>query len=210
MTARIGILISGRGSNMQSLHKAMLADDFPAELVCVLSNTPDAAGLDYAREHGIAAQAIDHRNFDQREEFEAELDKALRAAQVDVICLAGFMRILSPFFVRRWPGKILNIHPSLLPSFAGLHTHKRALQAGCKVHGCSVHVVTEELDDGPILGQAVIPVFDGDTPDTLAKRVLSVEHELYPRALHHFLQPADSQDGTNSTASQSDSLISVG
>lgn len=210
MSARIGILISGRGSNMQSLHKAMQEDDFPAELVLVLANKSDAAGLDYAREHGIAAIAIDHRDYEERKDFEADLDKALRAAQVDVICLAGFMRILSPFFVCRWPGKILNIHPSLLPSFAGLHTHKRALEAGCKLHGCSVHVVTEELDDGPIVGQAAIPVLDGDTADSLAERMLTVEHLLYPRALRRFIKESDSLQPPDPTLTGTEHLISVG
>lgn len=195
---------------MQSLHQAMMQTDFPADLVLVLANRPNAVGLDYARKHGIAAQVIDHRDYQRREDFEAELDTALRTANVDVICLAGFMRILSPFLVSRWPGKILNIHPSLLPSFAGLHTHERAIDAGCKLHGCSVHVVTEELDDGPILGQAAVPVLDGDTPDMLAQRVLGAEHCLYPIALRRYLQQNDSSNHAGTDAISANALFSIG
>lgn len=186
MTKRVAILISGGGSNMVALVKSMTGDH-PARPVLVFSNDPDAPGLKRAAELGVPTASVDHRAFgDDREAFEAELQKILEKARPDIICLAGFMRILTPGFISRWEGRILNIHPSLLPKYKGLHTHARALEAGDTEHGCTVHVVTAELDDGPILGQARVPVLPGDTPETLASRVLSMEHELYPAVLRRF------------------------
>ena len=160
-----------------------MAGDHPARAVLVLSNRPDAGGLAKAKSLGVDTAVVDHRAFDSREAFEAELDAALRAANPDLICLAGFMRILTPGFVGRWAGKILNVHPSLLPKYPGLNTHARAIEAGDAAAGVSVHIVTEELDAGPILGQASVPVKPGDTPDALAARVLKAEHVLYPTVL---------------------------
>lgn len=179
---RVAILISGGGSNMVRLVESM-AGDHPARAVLVLSNRPDAGGLAKAKSLGVDTAVVDHRAFDSREAFEAELDAALRTANPDLICLAGFMRILTPGFVGRWAGKILNVHPSLLPKYPGLNTHARAIEAGDAAAGVSVHIVTEELDAGPILGQASVPVKPGDTPDALAARVLKAEHVLYPTVL---------------------------
>jgi len=180
---RVAILISGRGSNMVSLIEAARAPDFPAEIVLVLSNRPEAAGLARAAEAGIATQAIDHRAYPDRDGFDAALDAELRAAKVDLVCLAGFMRIFTPGFVEGWAGRMLNIHPSLLPLFKGTHTHARALEAGVRLHGCTVHYVVPELDAGPIVAQAAVPVRAGDDPDSLADRVIVQEHRLYPAAL---------------------------
>jgi phosphoribosylglycinamide formyltransferase-1 len=180
---RVAILISGRGSNMVSLIEAARAPDFPAEIVLVLSNRPEAAGLARAAEAGIATQAIDHRAYPDRDGFDAALDAELRAAQVDLVCLAGFMRIFTPGLVEGWAGRMLNIHPSLLPLFKGTHTHARALEAGVRLHGCTVHYVVPELDAGPIVAQAAVPVRAGDDPDSLADRVIVQEHRLYPAAL---------------------------
>ncbi len=178
---------------MVALVKSM-DGDHSAEPVLVLSNNPDAGGLAKARDMGIPTAAVDHRPFKgNREAFEAELHTALLTANPDIICLAGFMRILTPQFIAKWEGKMLNIHPSILPLFTGLHTHKRALDAGMAVHGCSVHRVTAELDGGPILGQAVIPVLAGDTPDDLAARLLPMEHRLYPAVLRKFASNDDTK-----------------
>ena len=186
MKKRVAILISGGGSNMVALARDMDAGH-PAEPVLVLSNNPDAGGLAKAADMGIPTAVVDHRPYKgNREAFEAELHTALLAASPDIICLAGFMRILTPEFTAKWEGKMLNIHPSILPLFTGLHTHQRALDAGMAVHGCTVHRVTAELDGGPILGQAVIPVRAGDTPDDLAARLLPMEHRLYPAVLRKF------------------------
>ncbi len=185
MKKRVAILISGGGSNMVALARSMGADH-PAKPVLVLSNNPDAAGLQKAADLGIPASTIDHRQFSTRTAFEDQLHTALLLAKPDIICLAGFMRILTPEFIGKWQGKILNIHPSILPLFPGLHTHQRALDAGMAVHGCSVHLVTPELDGGPILGQAVIPVNTGDNPADLAARLLPMEHRLYPKVLREF------------------------
>ncbi len=183
---RVAILISGGGSNMVSLVEDMARDSF-AEPVLVLANNPDAGGLEKAAARGTPTACIDHRPFKgDREAFEAELHKALSAANPDIVCLAGFMRILTPDFINKWAGKMLNIHPSILPLFRGLHTHQRALEAGMCVHGCTVHEVTGELDGGPILGQAVIPVLAGDTAEDLAARLLPFEHKLYPAVLRKF------------------------
>ena len=179
---KVGVLISGRGSNLQALIDAQAALG-AYRIDRVISNIEGAFGLERARAAGIDALTIPHKG-KQREAFERELDAALQGCEI--IALAGFMRVLTPYFVTAWAGKILNIHPSLLPSFPGRDTHARALAAGVKLHGCTVHVVTEELDSGPIIGQAAIPVLPGDTPDTLAERLLAAEHLLYPRAVAAF------------------------
>jgi phosphoribosylglycinamide formyltransferase 1 len=199
---KVAILISGRGSNMTSLIAAARDDAFPAEIALVLSNRPDAAGLDRARAAGIEARAIDHRPFKRdRAAHEAEIDGALRAAGIEIVCLAGYMRLLTPFLVGAWRGRMLNIHPSLLPAFPGLHTHQRAIDAGVKLHGCTVHLVTEQMDEGPILAQAAVPVLPGDTGDLLADRVLAREHLIYPAALAAFAQ------GTKGVPAPDDSAL---
>lgn len=180
---RIAVLISGRGSNMAALIAAAEDPDYPAEIALVLSDKPDAAGLGKAGEHGTAVDVIDRRLFADKPTFEAALTARLAEASVDFICLAGFMRILSTDFVEHWRDRILNIHPSLLPSFRGIDTHQRAIEAGVKLHGCTVHFVRPEVDDGPIIAQAAVPVFSGDTADALAARVLEVEHHIYAMAL---------------------------
>lgn len=187
--ARVGVLISGRGSNMQALVRAAEAADCPYAVVLVLSENPDAAGLAWARERGIAAEAVDRRPFGKdREAHERALYARLQAAGVQVVALAGYMRLLTPWFVRTWAGRMLNIHPSLLPKHPGLQTHKRALEAGDAEAGCSVHLVIEEVDAGEILGQARVPVLPGDDEDALAARVLEQEHRLYPAVLSRFVQ----------------------
>jgi phosphoribosylglycinamide formyltransferase-1 len=180
---RVAILISGRGSNMVSLIEAAGSPDFPAEIALVLSNRPEAAGLERAKEAGIATCVIDHRAHPTREGFEQAMDAALASHDIAFICLAGFMRVLTDWFVERWAGRMINIHPSLLPLFRGTHTHRRALEEGVLVHGCTVHFVVPELDAGPIVAQAVVPVVPGDTEESLAARVIVQEHRLYPRAL---------------------------
>ena len=181
---RVGVLISGRGSNMVSLAEAAQAPGYPAEIALVISNIPDVAGLERARGFGIATATVDHRPFGRdREGFERAVDELLRLNQIDLIVLAGFMRILTPWFVARWEGRMINIHPSLLPLFKGTHTHRQALEAGVSEHGCSVHFVVPELDAGPVILQAKVPVLPGDDEETLAKRVLVEEHRLYPAAL---------------------------
>ncbi len=180
---RVAVLISGRGSNMTSLVEAARAPDFPAEIVLVLSNRPDAAGLATARAAGIEALALDHKTYTGREEFERALQATLEARRVEIVCLAGFMRLLTAWFVARWQGRMINIHPALLPSYKGLHTHERALADGVKIHGCTVHFVVPEMDAGPIIAQAAVPVLDADTPDSLGARVLAQEHVVYPLAL---------------------------
>lgn len=184
---RTAVLISGRGSNMTSLVSAAQAPDFPAEIVLVLSNRPGALGLERARAAGVEALAIDHRPFGKdRAAHEALIDQALRAADVELVALAGYMRILTPFLTRRWAGRMINIHPSLLPLYPGLDTHARALAAGDLEAGCTVHLVTEGVDEGPILGQARVPIRPGDDPEILAERVLEAEHRLYPDCLGRF------------------------
>lgn len=181
---RIAILISGGGSNMLALAKAAAAPDFPAGIRLVLSNRPDAGGLEKARALGLATASVDHRSFGaDREVFEREIDRLLRISEIELVCLAGFMRVLTPWFVRRWQGRLINIHPSLLPLYRGKHTHRQALEAGATEHGCSVHWVVPELDAGPVIAQARVPVLPGDTQETLAARVLVEEHRLYPQAL---------------------------
>ena len=180
---RTAIMISGRGSNMTALIDAARSPQYPAEIVLVISNRPEAPGLAHAQQQGIATLAIDHKACPNRQAHEEAIHQALVDNRIELVCLAGYMRILSPEFVARWPGKILNIHPSLLPKFPGLDTHQRALDAGEKVHGCTVHRVTGELDAGPIVLQEAIAVAKDDDAESLAKRVLSVEHKLYPKAL---------------------------
>jgi phosphoribosylglycinamide formyltransferase-1 len=180
---RVAILISGRGSNMAALIDAAANPDYPAEVILVVSNRPEAAGLARAAERGVKTAVLDYKAFADRARFEAALDEQLIAAGIDIVCLAGFMRVLSPEFVERWRGQLLNIHPSLLPAFPGLDTHARAIAAGGGIHGCTVHFVRAEVDSGPIIAQAEVPVLPGDTPDSLAARVLAAEHKLYPEAL---------------------------
>jgi phosphoribosylglycinamide formyltransferase-1 len=183
MRKRVGVLISGRGSNLQALIDAAKTSDYPAEIAMVISNVPEVQGLVRAEASGIPIRVIDHKNFAAREPFEAALDAALHEAGVDLLCNAGFMRLLTESFVARWLNRHLNIHPSLLPAFKGLHTHARVLAAGAKISGCTVHFVRAAMDDGPIVAQAAVPVEPGDTEETLAARVLAAEHELYPHAL---------------------------
>ena len=186
MTRRVAIFISGGGSNMVSLVESMTGDH-PARPCLVISNLPDAGGLAKASAMGVPTAVVDHRPFKgDRTAFEAELAQVVDATQPDILCLAGFMRVLTGGFVGRYQGRMLNIHPSLLPKYRGLHTHARALEAGDAEHGCTVHQVTPELDDGPILGQARVPVLADDTPETLAARVLVEEHRLYPAVLRRF------------------------
>jgi phosphoribosylglycinamide formyltransferase 1 len=180
---RVAVLISGRGSNMVSLIEAAAAPDFPAEIALVLSNRPDAPGLARAKAAGIEALAIDHKAFPDRSAFEGALDRLLHERAIGFVCLAGFMRVLTPWFVERWSGRMINIHPSLLPLFRGIHTHERALAEGVLVHGCTVHFVVPDVDAGPIVAQAAVPVVPGDTAQSLAARVLAQEHRLYPTAL---------------------------
>lgn len=187
----IVILISGGGSNMAAIVRTAQRDNwrkqFDADIAAVISNRPDAKGLALAREQGIATEVVDHKQFASREDFDAELARVIDSHEPSLVVLAGFMRILTPGFVRRYGGRMLNIHPSLLPAFPGLHTHQRAIDAGCKVAGATVHQVTSELDFGPILEQAVVPVLRDDTAETLAARVLTQEHIIYPRAISELL-----------------------
>ncbi len=186
---RVAIFISGSGSNMETLIRSMAEPDHPAEPCLVLSNRSEAAGLEKARALGVATSVIDHKPFaGDRKAFEAAITEALARVSPDIICLAGFMRILTGDFVAGWEGRMLNTHPSLLPKYKGLHTHRRALEASDMVHGCSVHLVTPELDGGPVLGQARIAVKPDDTEETLAARVLAMEHKLYPAVLRSFAE----------------------
>lgn len=181
---RVAILISGRGSNMAALIEAAKVPDYPAEIALVLSNVADAAGLVRAREAGIATEIVEHKPFGKdREAFDHAVNAVLEAHRVDIVCLAGFMRLLTPWFVKRWSGRMINIHPSLLPAFKGLDTHARALAAGAKTHGATVHFVVPELDSGPVIAQESVAVRPDDTADSLAARVLAVEHRIYPLAL---------------------------
>ena len=180
---RVGILISGRGSNMAALIEAAQAPDYPAEIVIVISNERDAAGLAFAASRGIPTAVVNHRDFSSRESFADALDAELYTAGVEIVCLAGFMRLLATSFVERWSGRMLNIHPSLLPALKGLNTHARALAEGAKMHGCTVHFVAPEVDSGPVILQAEVPVLPGDDEKSLAARVLKEEHRLYPEAL---------------------------
>ncbi len=182
----VAILISGRGSNMKTLVEAAEVDSYPARIAAVISNRPDAPGLEWARNRGLTAIGLDHRAFPNREAFDTALDSEITASGAELVACAGFMRLMTPALVEKWRDRMINIHPSLLPSFRGLDTHQRALEAGVRIAGCTVHVVRHEVDTGPILGQAAVPVEDGDTADTLAARVLAAEHRLYPRVLELF------------------------
>jgi formyltetrahydrofolate-dependent phosphoribosylglycinamide formyltransferase len=183
MKRRVAILISGRGSNMEALIRAAEATDYPAEIVGVLANRADAGGLAVAAAAGIPTVIRSHRDYPDRESFDAALDEVLLGWDTEIVCLAGFMRLLTPGFVGKWDGRMLNIHPSLLPAYPGLHTHERALAAGEVEHGCTVHFVTAGLDEGPTILQGRVPILPGDTAETLAARVLVEEHRLYPEAL---------------------------
>jgi len=180
---RVAILISGRGSNMDALIEAARSPDFPAQIALVISNRPDAPGLAKAKAAGLATAAVDHKIYAGREEFERSLQIVLETYRIDFLCLAGFLRLFTPWFIGQWRGRMLNIHPALLPAYKGLHTHERALADGVKIHGCTVHFVVPEMDEGPIVAQAAVPVLDGDTPEILAARVLEQEHLIYPMAL---------------------------
>ncbi len=180
---RVAVLISGRGSNMMSLIEAAKAADYPAEIALVLANKADAGGLERARAEGVATRTVVHKSYPTREEFDEAMQRALDEGGIEIVCLAGFMRLLTPGFVNRWQGRMINIHPALLPSFKGLDTHARALAAGVKIHGCTVHFVVPEMDAGPIIAQAAVPVLDEDTEETLAARVLAQEHAIFPLAL---------------------------
>ena len=180
---RVAILISGRGSNMQALVEAARSADYPAEIVLVISNRPEAPGLAWAKAQGLPTLALDHKLYENREHFEGQLQSVLEISKIDLVALAGFMRLMTPPFVERWRGRMINIHPSLLPLFKGLRTHEQALAAGVRISGCTVHFVSSEMDAGPIIAQAAVPVLPGDSPDALAARVLAAEHRLYPAAL---------------------------
>jgi phosphoribosylglycinamide formyltransferase-1 len=185
---RIVILISGRGSNMEAIVQRCAAEGWPAQVVAVLANRADAKGLEFAAARGIATAVVDHRAFETREAFDATLADRIDAFAPDLLVLAGFMRILGPAFVQRFEGRMLNIHPSLLPAFPGLHTHRRALEAGCKAVGATVHFVTPELDHGPIVMQSVVPVRASDDEEALSSRVLATEHVIYPLAVRWFVE----------------------
>jgi phosphoribosylglycinamide formyltransferase-1 len=189
MKKRVAILISGRGSNMAALIDAAKDPAYPAEIVLVLSNIADAGGLERAREAGIATEVVEHRPFGKdRATFDRAMHAVLERHRIEIVCLAGFLRLLTPWFVERWSGRLINIHPSLLPAFKGLDTHARALAAGATQHGATVHFVVPELDSGPIIAQESVPVLPGDTEETLAARVLAVEHRIYPLALKRVAQ----------------------
>jgi phosphoribosylglycinamide formyltransferase 1 len=185
---RIVILISGRGSNMRAIVEACVAQRWPARVMAVISNRPDAAGLDVAAQHGIASAVVDHKAYFSRDAFDAALAQTIDVHAPDLVVLAGFMRILGDAFVQRYKGRLLNIHPSLLPAFSGLHTHRRALEAGCKLAGATVHFVTPALDHGPIVIQAVVPVMPNDDEHALSQRVLALEHVIYPKAVRWFIE----------------------
>jgi phosphoribosylglycinamide formyltransferase-1 len=193
--AKVGILISGGGSNMAALIAAAKAADFPAEIAVVISNRPLAGGLAKAEAAGVPTVTIDHKAYPDRQSFEVEVDAALTQAGVEIVCLAGFMRLLTPWFIERWIDRLINIHPALLPSYKGLHTHERALADGVKLHGATVHFVRPEMDVGPIIVQGAVPVLSDDTPEILAARVLTVEHRIYPHALRLLAAGALRLDG---------------
>jgi phosphoribosylglycinamide formyltransferase-1 len=180
---RTAVLISGRGSNMRALVERARDPSYPAEIALVLSNRLDAAGLTFAKDNNIACAVVDHRIYAGREEFERSMQVLLELHRIELICLAGFMRMLTPWFIGQWQGRLLNIHPALLPAYRGLDTHARALADGVKIHGCTVHFVVAAIDEGPIIAQAAIAVLDSDTPESLAARVLAQEHAIYPAAL---------------------------
>jgi phosphoribosylglycinamide formyltransferase-1 len=196
---KLVILISGRGSNMEAIVRACSREGWPARVAAVIANRPDAAGLEFAASHGIATAVVDHRQFPDRESFDAALAREIDAFAPDLVALAGFMRVLTPGFVDRYAGRMLNVHPSLLPSFAGLKTHQQALDAGVRLHGASVHFVTSQLDHGPIVVQSAVPVLQGDDAAALAGRVLETEHIIYPRAVRWFVEGRLALDGLRVT-----------
>jgi phosphoribosylglycinamide formyltransferase-1 len=198
----IVILISGRGSNMEAIVHACQREAWAGRIAAVVSNRPEAAGLSFAKAHGIPTAVVDHKAFDSRELFDEALMQAIDGFQPDLVVLAGFMRILTPAFTGRYAGRLLNIHPSLLPAFPGLHTHERALEAGCRLAGATVHLVTADLDHGPIVAQAMVPVLPGDDASRLAARVLALEHQMYPRAVRWFVQDELTIDGARVTHTQ--------
>ena len=209
---RTAILISGRGSNMRSLVEAARAPDYPATIALVISNRPEAAGAVWAVEQGLPTVIIDHKSYGSRGEFERALQSALDMHAIELVALAGFMRLMTPEFVGHWQDRMINIHPSLLPSFKGLHTHERAIEAGVKIAGCTVHFVRAEMDDGPIIAQAAVPVLEGDTAETLAARILKLEHRVYPAALRLVAAGTARLEGEkvfiSSQVSESDGLFS--
>jgi phosphoribosylglycinamide formyltransferase-1 len=196
---KLVILISGRGSNMEAIVRACSREEWPAQVAAVIASRPDAAGLAFAASHGIATAVVDHRQFPDRESFDAALARQVDAFTPDLVALAGFMRVLTPGFVDRYAGRMLNVHPSLLPSFSGLKTHQQALDAGVRLHGASVHFVTSQLDHGPIVVQAAVPVLNGDDAAALAERVLATEHIIYPRAVRWFVEGRLALDGPRVT-----------
>ncbi|MFM0338135.1 phosphoribosylglycinamide formyltransferase [Paraburkholderia fungorum] len=196
---KLVILISGRGSNMEAIVRACSSEGWPAQVAAVIANRPDAAGLAFAASHGIATTVVDHRQFPDRDSFDAALAREIDGFAPDLVALAGFMRVLTPGFVDHYTGRMLNVHPSLLPSFPGLKTHQQALDAGVRLHGASVHFVTSQLDHGPIVAQAAVPVEHGDTPAMLAERVLATEHIIYPRAVRWFVEGRIALDGLRVT-----------
>lgn len=189
MKKPVAVLISGSGSNLQTLIDACAAPDYPAKIVLVLSNKEDAYGLKRAADARIPTRIISHKAFADRESFDEEMHKVIIQSRAEYVCLAGFMRLLTPGFVNKWQGRMINIHPALLPSFKGIHTHEAALKAGVKIHGCTVHYVVPEMDSGPIIIQGAVPVKSDDTAETLGKRVLDVEHILYPLGLRKVIEP---------------------
>ncbi|WP_201645826.1 phosphoribosylglycinamide formyltransferase [Paraburkholderia metrosideri] len=201
---KLVILISGRGSNMEAIVRACSNEGWPAQIAAVIANRPDAAGLAFAASHGIATAVVDHRQFPDRDSFDAALAEQIDAFAPDLVVLAGFMRVLTGSFVDHYAGRMLNVHPSLLPSFPGLKTHQQALDAGVRLHGASVHFVTSQLDHGPIVAQAAVPVVAGDTPATLAERVLATEHIIYPRAVRWFVEGRLALDGLRVTLTPSE------
>lgn len=205
MKTRLGILISGTGSNLQSIAAACKNPDYPAEIALVLTNQPEAKGITFAKKNGLATAVLAHQAYETRQTFEQAMHEQLHLAKVDLVCLAGFMRILSPFLVSRWAGRMLNIHPSLLPAFPGLHTHRRALEAGASLHGCSVHQVTEGLDEGPVQGQSALQVLANDTETSLQQRVLQLEHQLYPQVIAKTCQQLQQANLGKSAARQNGS-----
>jgi phosphoribosylglycinamide formyltransferase-1 len=192
---RIVLLISGRGSNMEAIVQRCAAEGWPAQVVAVISNRPQAKGLEFARAHGIATRVVDHKQYALRSDFDAALAAAIDAHEPDLVALAGFMRVLGTEFVEHYAGRLLNIHPSLLPAFPGMHTHRGAIEAGCKLAGATVHFVTAQLDHGPIVMQSVVPVRPGDDEATLAARVLATEHVIYPQSIRWFVEGQLSLEG---------------
>ncbi|MGF6568244.1 formyltetrahydrofolate-dependent phosphoribosylglycinamide formyltransferase [Paraburkholderia fungorum] len=201
---KLVILISGRGSNMEAIVRACSNEGWPAQIAAVIANRPDAAGLAFAASHGIATAVVDHRQFADRDSFDAALAEQIDGFAPDLVVLAGFMRVLTAGFVDHYAGRMLNVHPSLLPSFPGLKTHQQALDAGVRLHGASVHFVTSQLDHGPIVAQSAVPVIAGDTPATLAERVLATEHIIYPRAVRWFVEGRLALDGLRVTLTPSE------